>query len=415
MFRWGIKSATVLAATSALMATAPAQAAGGDGSVVREWTELAFTAVRSNNLSDARAARLYAMVDAAMYDAVNATADVPPRAAAIVPAREGVDASPSAAAAGAAHDVLATLFPAQTATYDQQLKRDLTAVRSKPRANRGRAYGHDVALQVLAARANDGSSPDETQPGDPSIGKFELAWPGAQFRNLEPFAIADPSAYVGAGPPPLGSPEYMDALHTTRVLGGDTPADPAKRATYDYWALGGRTNQPAGAWLQIAGAVSQDLSLADTARLFALESMALADTVAPTYTTKYVHHSWRPKRAIRELGVDPAWNPRAGTAGSSPEYTSGHSSFSTAGATVLAGFFCDDEVPFALTTDAGTRGYGRFSEAAEEAGISRIYGGVHFPFSNVDGATAGQAVASEVLATALLREDGPTHTGGCPR
>jgi membrane-associated phospholipid phosphatase len=136
--------------------------------------------------------------------------------------------------------------------------------------------------------------------------------------------------------------------------------------------------------------------------------------------TKFVHHTWRPRRAIREL-VDPTWSPRAGTAGSSPEYTSGHSSFSTAGATVLAGFFCDDEIPFALHTDptsgieTGTRSYGSFSEAAAEAGLSRVLGGLHFPFSNEDGTEAGLGVASEVLATALLREHGPTHTGGCPR
>jgi hypothetical protein len=414
---------TALAVAGALCVSAPAGAATTtDGTVVREWTDLAFAAVRSNNLSDARAARLYAMVDAAMYDAVNATGGGPPRAAAIVAAQHA-PGDPSAAAAGAAHDVLAALFPASAATYDAQLAADLAAVPARPQAERGRESGAQVAQGVLAARAADGSQgTDETQPGDPALGKFENPWSGVQFRNLAPFAIADPSVYVGPGPPPLGSPEYMDALNTTRVLGGATPADPDKRATYDFWALGGKTNQPPGAWLQVAEAVSQSrgLDLADTARLFALESMAMADTVAPTYTTKFVFHSWRPTRAIRTL-VDPAWTSRSGSAGGTPEYFSGHSTFSSAGATVLAGFFCDDAVPFSLTTDptggipTGTRSYDSFSSAAAEAGISRVYGGLHFPFSNQDAAAAGRAVGAEVLRTALLREHGPAHDGTCPR
>ncbi len=423
---------TIAAALLAAVAMAGgAQAAEHDGSVVRSWNELAFDAVRAGNLSDARAARLYAMVDAAMYDAVNATAGGAPREAAIVPARRSAAGDPRAAAAAAAHDVLAATFPALVAEYDTQLAEDLAAASSAQQAQRGRQYGAEVASAVLAARSGDGSTPEDVQPGDPSIGTFEQAWPGAQFRFLEPFAIADAGAYVSDGPPPLTSPEYAAAFDEVKALGAASPADPAKRATYDFWALGGRTNQPPGAWLQVAATVSagQDLSLTATARLFALESMALADTVAPTYATKYAFHSWRPRRAIREAEFDgnplteaePGWSPRGGTAGSSPEYTSGHSSFSSAGAAVLAGFFCNDSLSFSLHTDptngieTGTRSYGSFSQAAAEAGLSRVVGGLHFPFSNEDGAVAGRAVAAEVLANALLREHGHTHDGSCPR
>jgi hypothetical protein len=61
------------------------------------------------------------------------------------------------------------------------------------------------------------------------------------------------------------------------------------------------------------------------------------------------------------------------------------------------------------------RSYDSFSSAAAEAGISRVYGGLHFPFSNADAAAAGRGVGAEVLRTALLREHGPTHSGSCPR
>jgi hypothetical protein len=399
--------------------------------VVRAWSDLSFAAVRTGNLSDAQAARLYAMVDGAMYDAVNATAGAPKRSAAIVAAPGPVAGNPAAAAAGAAHDVLVALFPAGAAAYDAELAADLAAVSSPADAQRGRDWGADVAAQVLAARSNDGSAPNQTQPGDLGIGRFQDPWTGVQFQNLQPFVIADPDAYVGHGPPPLTSRAYAAAFNEVKVLGDKNVPDAAKKATYDFWALGGRTNQPPGAWLQVAEAVSlsRRLSLPDTARLFALESMAMADTVAPTYKTKVVFHAWRPTRAIHEADLDgnpdtvadPNWSARAGTAGGTPEHWSGHSSFSAAAATVMAGFFCDDHVPFTLTTDptngqpTGSRTYNRFSTAALEAGRSRILGGLHFEFSNRAGLIAGVSIGSEVLSRALLLDRGPTHRGACPR
>jgi hypothetical protein len=61
-----------------------------------------------------------------------------------------------------------------------------------------------------------------------------------------------------------------------------------------------------------------------------------------------------------------------------------------------------------------TRTYSSFSAAAEEAGISRIYGGLHFPFSNTDGLAAGRAIAREILGNKLLLQQGQTHFGQCP-
>ncbi len=434
---WGL----LVALACSVAATAPSALASDsreDADVVRDWNSLAFAAVRADNASDAQAARMYAMVNAAMYDAVNTTrgGGGPPRAAALAvdAARAGGD--PAVAAAAAAHDVLAQLSPAHLADYDTQLAHDVAAASSHTQVERGLEHGADIAAQVLAARANDGSSPPFTLPAGSGIGIFNGPFAGAQFRNLSPFVIADPGGYAGAGPPPLTSPEYAAAFDTVKGVGAlpapgtATPDDDAKKAIYDYWSLGGRTDQPPGAWMQIAQIVSasQSLSLRDTARLFALESMALADTVAPTYATKFAFRHWRPAAAIPQAGLDgnpatepdPSWKPRAfPTTGTSPEYWSGHSSFSAAAATVLAGFFCDDAIGFTLTTDSAPGGvprtYDSFSQAAAEAGISRILGGLHFPFSNTDGLVAGRAIGAEVLGRALLREHGPTHRAGCPR
>jgi hypothetical protein len=364
-----------------------------------------------------------------MYDAVNGTAAVGmPRSAAIVTPSAPQPGDPGSAAAQAAHDVLTALYPSHAASYDAQLAADVGAVPDDAARSQGQDWGGVVAQQVLGARSDDGSSPAETQPGGSGPGIFTASWSGVQFRNLTPFVIADPDAYVGAGPPSLGSKAYADAFNEVKVLGSATPFDQAKSDTFAYWSLGGRTDQPPGGWLQVAEAVSagRDLSLPDTARLFALESMAMADTVGPTYETKYVFHSWRPTTAIQQADTDgnkktdaaPTWAPRAGSPGSSPENWSGHSSFSAAGATVLAGFFCTDQIPFSLRTDTAPGGrprtYDRFSTAALEAGRSRVYGGLHFQFSNQAGLVAGLGIGSEVLSKALLLRSGPTHQGSCP-
>src|SRR5262249_30372696 len=149
------------------------------------------------------------------------------------------------------------------------------------------------------------------------------------------------------------------------------------------------------------------LDLPETARLFALLSMAMCDTVAPTYQTKFLFHAWRPATAIREADTDGnpntdkegGWSPRAGGIGGTPEHWSGHSSFSGAAARVLAGFFCNDNISFTLVTDSApggqARSYTSFSAAEIEAGRSRVVGGIHFEFSNQAGLAAGHGVAAE--------------------
>lgn len=233
---------------------------------------------------------------------------------------------------------------------------------------------------------------------------------------------------MSPGPPALTSAVYAAAFNEVKQVGNKAVVDPAADATYAFWSLGGTTSQPPGAWLQVTSTVSEanSLSLAQTARLFALESMALADTVAPTYSTKYIYRFWRPTTAIHEADptvnpdtiADPGWSARAGSAGSSPEHFSGHSTFSAAGATVLAGFFCRDDIPFTLTTDSAPGGQARtyhsFSAAAAEAGRSRVLGGLHFEFSNQGALAAGRGVGQEVLANSLLRTRGDTHRDGCP-
>lgn len=430
------KVVAIVVLSLAVLAVGSNAMADGDtpsGDVIRTWNEVALSTARVNNASDAQGARLFAMVHVAMYDAVNGIYSkrglIDRKHALVPPTGAPAFGNPVAAAAAAAHAVLMGVYPAQGATYDAQLAASLAGLNHPNLVLLGRLWGANVGSAVVTARANDGSTPNETQPAGSGPGKFRAAWSGVQFRNLAPFAIADSSVYVGTAPPALDSLDYAAALAEVQLIGNAAIPDAAKKATYDYWALGGGTSQPPGWWLQATreASLSRNTDLEDSARLFALVAMGLADSVAPTYMTKFTHQFWRPTTAIREADTDgnpntiqdPTWSARAGTVGGSPEYWSGHSAFGSVGATILAGFFCNDAISTTLASDSvpgDVRTFASFSAAGAEMGRSRVLGGIHFdPDGNQQGLAAGRAIAAEILKTSLLLKKGPTHFGACPR
>lgn len=158
-----------------------------------------------------------------------------------------------------------------------------------------------------------------------------------------------------------------------------------------------RNPNPSGHWNDVAAqlAEARGLSPLETARLFALLNLALADAAIACWDAKYAYDWWRPITAIRMADTDgnpatesdPTWTPLISTP-PFPEHVSGHSTFSAAAATVLAKFHGSDRFSFTLRSDGlfgVTRSYNRFSDAAVEAGLSRIYGGIHFRAANEGG------------------------------
>jgi membrane-associated phospholipid phosphatase len=167
-------------------------------------------------------------------------------------------------------------------------------------------------------------------------------------------------------------------------------------------------------WNQIAQevALAHHTDLATTARLFAALNLSFADSAIAFYDAKYAYRLWRPVTAIRLADTDgnpdtvgdPSWLPLAGTTPADPSYPGAHSTISAAAADVLASFFGDRQ-SFTVTSPAlpgVTRSFDSFSAAAEEAGVSRIYAGVHTRLDHVAGLTLGRDVADFVLRNALL-------------
>ena len=399
--------------------------AGAD--VITEWnTALLQTfAAIGNAARPTTNARALGMMSAAVYDAVNSVnRNYQPY---LTNYTVSGPTSMEAAAAQAAHDVLANLYSgygAQVAIYDNLLATHLAGIADSPEKTAGITLGQVAAAGMIAARTGDGWDAPTTYspqpigtPGAWQPGATVGAWGTGEFLSsewgyLQPFTLTTGDQYRPAAPPALGSQAYADAVNEVKTLGaatGSTRTADQTNIAY-HWMDGPSTESPPGHWNNIAQTVSTGMNLEEKARLFALLNLAEADVAIATWDAKRHYDLWRPMHAIAladidgntQTSPDMAWTPLIPTP-SFPAYTSGHSGFSAAGAEVLAYVFGDNVAftsisnsPF-LDSSNNQRSYTSFSQAADEAGMSRIYGGIHFSFDNTEGQALGEAVAQNVF------------------
>jgi membrane-associated phospholipid phosphatase len=393
----------------------------GSADLVLWWNERLLQAVRDDRTPPPRAARNLAMVHVAIYDAVNAVYRT--HRPYLVDVRPVAEASPEAAASTAAHRVLVALYPRQQRKLDAALAAALATVPAGRARDVGAGLGRYVADKVLDRREGDGSDNAGTHVARTTAGVWRPTAPGfkpallPEWGKVRPFGVRDVTRFRVPAPPPLGSAAYETAFREVRALGArDSAARTAEQTEIArFWADDAGTSTPPGHWNKIAQDVARarGTTLAESARLFALLNISLADAAIVCWWCKFTFAFWRPITAIREsdAGGDPrapadrVWTPLL-TTPPFPAYTSGHSTFSGAAAGVLADFFGTDRVRFE-TTSEGLPGVKRrfvsFSTAAEEAGQSRIYGGIHWQFDNVGGLANGRAVAEHVTTNYLRR------------
>ena len=360
-----------------------------------------------------------AIVNAAMYDAVQAIEKDYQQYHAQIP---GASGSPEVAAAKAAHDVLVNLFPGQTATIDTAYNDYLTAKSLSP-VDPGVAVGAAAAAQIIALRSNDGRFPavdppftgglDAGQwrptpsflgapPSPPSFAPMAAPW----VANVTPFTLNSGDQFRAAPPPPLNSSEYTQAYNEAKLMGarvgsGRTPEETTFAL---FWAA----NYTA-LWNRVARelAASQNLNISDNSRLFALLTFSMADAIITAWDSKVAYNFWRPLTAIREGDYDtnpdtvgdPLWEPLINTPNYS-DHTSGANNASGAATRALSLFFGTNEMTFTVTTTnaalgtpAPTRTYQKFSDAAEDVVVARIYEGIHFRFADEDARKQGRHVA----------------------
>ena len=387
--------------------------------MVLKWNEIALQAIRVDRSPPPIAARNLAVLHVAIYDAVMAIERI--HQPYMFEANPLAGASSEAAAAAAAHRVLTSLYPRQRDHFDLMLQQCWTNLPRDDARDQSTLLGRLVAERVLEARRNDGSERVGTYlhknaPGlwQPTLPRFQEALL-PEWGYVKPFAIRKGSQYRPPPPAPLTSTAYADAFNEVKRLGGKNSVarSPEQTQIAQFWADDLGTVTPPGHWNRIAQGIAQDRgnSLADNARLFAHLNITLADAAVLCWVIKFTFEFWRPVTAIRNADVDgnpdtdndETWTPLLNTP-PFPAYTSGHSTFSGAAATLLAHSFGTDSIRFSTTSDdlpGVTRSFNSLWAAAQEAGMSRIYGGIHWNFDNTEGLNVGRKLGENVYRDTL--------------
>jgi hypothetical protein len=389
------------------------------GDAVLDWTGVMVNAIRMQNSAPTLASRNLAILHTAMYDAVNTATRKAQPYRFLGTGPTGTD--PEAAATAAGYFVIKDLYPIAAPIADELYNNYVSSAPATAAVADGLVLGGQAALQAIQARISDGSTRDVPYVPIDEPGEWRRTPPffrppvDPQWRYVVPFCLPDIEPFVPLGPPALESDDYVRDFNLTKEYGGVESsvrtADQTEIAR--FWSDFSFTATPPGHWHEIAMGIArtQTKPLEENARLFALMSLAQADGAIVSWESKYRHNFWRPATAITRADLDnnpmtmpdTNWVSLLG-APSFPEYTSGHSTFSKASATILGEFYGTDAFSFSVTSDSlpGVfRHFTSLSACAEEIGMSRIYGGIHFMMANIDGKKCGDEIARYVLGNYL--------------
>lgn len=375
------------------------------------WNEIFLDVVREAKTNPVRVSRALALLNAAMYDAIIAACDAKIAHRRSTPSERdsrikplappdalSSHASVDAAVAAAASAVLSTIYPDRSSEFER-LAREVSEVRLAAGTHTvsdleaGDAIGRTVGAAAVARARSDGA--DAVWRG--TIPEGPGAWKPAQpFRNDQPtevlagtwapWLMSSGSAFRPGPPPAFESAAWQtEADEVVRV---NQRLTDAQVAIARFWADGAGTDTPPGHWMRIAIRLSgqYERSLADTARVFAYLAVAQADAFIACWDAKFTYWSGRP------TGLIPGFASTIITP-NFPAYISGHSTLSGASSVVLGAFFPAESASL--------------SAQADEAAISRLYGGIHWRSDNDVGLQVGQKIGELAVTRASLDGGAP--------
>ncbi len=408
-------AACAAAAVCGMLAPAHARA-----DTVTDWNGYASTAIVTNAGQPPPVSALsFAMVQGAVYDAVNAI-DRGHRSYLPQPPA-GRWASKDAAVATAAYRVLVTLFPLQQSTLDPQYQSSLGAIADTPPGAKdaGIAAGQAAATTMLAARENDGrngpftplvgTTPGVWRPTPPSNAQDPAPW----VANVRPFLVPNVEMLRTRPPNALTSRAYARDVNEVKSVGAlhSTTRTADQTDSAIFW------QEPAfQLWNRIFRGIAaqQHLNVVDNARLFASLDLAIADGAIGCWNNKYLWKFWRPITAIREADTDgnratvadPLWTPLfdpstpvaappALVTPAFPDHPSGHNCGAGAIVQTLQYFFRTDRLRVSATSlkSGTTRTWHRLSDLLQENINARVWAGIHFRTADTEGALLGEKVA----------------------
>ncbi len=387
---------------------------------VLDWNSLMIDAIRSDNSGPTLSSRNLAILHTAIYDAVNSVVRThqPYRFQLDAPA----ETSAEAAAATAAYEVMRSLYQPFLARADDLYSTWLATAPQTSATTNGIKLGREIGQLALQDRSADGSSTDVPYIPSDAPGQWRRTPPffrpplTPQWRYVTPFCLPGLDTFMPPPPPALDSPEYAEALNEVKAIGSvnSTVRTAEQDVIARFWSDFSYTSMPPGHWHLIAEEIARDRqnTLEENARLFALISVAQADGAILCWEVKFLYNFWRPVTAIQRADednnplteADPSWAQMLPSP-PFPAYPSGHSTFSKASAQVLTHFYGTDSIPFTATSDTlpGVfRTFQSLSACADEIGMSRIYGGFHYSFDNVQGKNCGGHVGDYVSLNFFL-------------
>ena len=375
--------------------------------VVVNWNLITVNATKTVSLNSNLSTRIEAIEAIAVYDAINSIKHfgTPYH---YYSAATG-QASAQAAAAYAAYAVLVNYFPSQKPSLNNELEKSLGRITDGP-IGTAQTVGYAAAADIIALRANDGSSPLTTYAGKekPGAGEYRST-PGkfapaidVEWGGVKPFILTDAKQFLPKPPPALQSDEYKNALAEVAELGELN----SKKRTEDQTHIAQFYKQDAELTVNEGAralAISHRTSLEKNALVFVLVDIAEADARIEVWGGKYNYLFWRPVTALNATSDGSVndynkWAPLL-TTPPHPSYPSGHSATVTAGYEILKKFFGDKNLLELHTTSPGEapRSIESLSKVEYENGYSRVYGGIHYPFENTTAQNIGRQVANYTL------------------
>ena len=338
------------------------------------WNAVTRELVASYRFNALQAIRAYAVVTAAQYNAAIAAENSK---------IQGNHPSVHAAISAAAVVTLSYLHPAEAwaleARLDEYLAQDGWPGERQSNAASGEAIGRAIAAQVVARAKGDGFSAPWTGTIPVGPGKwFSASAPaGPMIGQAKTYLLTSGSQFRPAPPPAFGSTEFAAALAEVRQI-SDTRTQ-EQRDLAVFWNFPVGTYQPPGYWNELASglAVERRLNERETAHTLALMNMVSHDALVAAHEAKYFYWVIRPSQADPGITL-PIGLPNF------PSYPSNHAAVSAGMARVLADRFPSERQ--------------RLDALADEAALSRIYGGIHYRFDGDAGLALGRTVAAWALA-----------------
>jgi hypothetical protein len=335
-------------------------------------------------------------------------------------------ASPSAAVAAAAHDMLAYSFPEQKAALDALYATSLAAIPDGPAKTGGISVGQAAALGIIAIRSNDGRYAPTAAfvvPGPVVAGQWQVVPPATTAQTpwvafMHPFLLHSASQFRPAPPPSLDSQSYRRDLAEAQTFGAKastahtTLARTQAQTDTAYFWNANVINQYSQALRDVA--VQHGMDLSDTTRLLAMGTLVVTDAGIACFDAKYTYLFWRPYTAIRS-GADPDWLPLVNTP-NHPEYPSAHGCVTSALTRVIAKALGTDRINVDIwgaqagaSTLATTRHFESVGDIQSQIADARVWIGFHFRSSVMAGLDVGNRVAAWTLKRYFRPVRGERH------